>query len=69
MHARMLVEAGFEYVCEIEKAKLFRKRKQENVVGLFQNNIVVPRAGLEPATTRSSASPSMSSIESGALPV
>jgi len=30
---------------------------------------VVPRAGLEPATTRSSASPSMSSIESGALPV
>jgi hypothetical protein len=25
--ARMLVEAGFEYVCEIEKAKLFRKRK------------------------------------------
>jgi len=30
---------------------------------------VVPRAGLEPATTRSSASPSMSYIESGALPV
>ncbi len=30
---------------------------------------VVPRAGLEPATTRSSASPSISSIESGALPV
>lgn len=25
--ARMLVEAGFEYVCEVEGAKLFRKRK------------------------------------------
>ena len=25
--ARKLVEVGFEYVCEIEDAKLFRKRK------------------------------------------
>jgi hypothetical protein len=25
--ARLLVEAGFEYVCDVEGAKLFRKRK------------------------------------------
>ncbi len=25
--ARKLVEAGFEYICEIEDVKLFRKRK------------------------------------------
>ena len=48
--ARKLVESGFEYVCEIEDAKLFRKRKWTIVVGLFQINIMVPRAGLEPAT-------------------
>ena len=36
--------------------------------GFVPNNMEVPRAGLEPATTRSSASPS-SLLESGALPV
>jgi hypothetical protein len=25
--ARQLIEAGFEYVCEIQGAKLFKKRK------------------------------------------
>ncbi len=25
--AKVLVEAGFEYVCDVEDAKLFRKRK------------------------------------------
>jgi hypothetical protein len=40
-----------------------------NERSFLKESSVVPRAGLEPATTRSSASPSMSSIESGALPV
>jgi len=47
--ARMLVEAGFEYICDIEGVKLFRKRKQF-VAGLCQNDGLVPRAGFEPAT-------------------
>jgi len=36
----------------------------------MEDKIVVPRAGLELATTRSSASPStMPVVESGALPI
>ena len=35
----------------------------------LKESAVVPRAGLEPATTRSSASPSIGLIESGALPI
>jgi len=27
-----LIEAGFDYVCQIDKAKLFRKRKQRTVL-------------------------------------
>jgi hypothetical protein len=39
----------------------------QNVAGLFQNNNVVPRAGLELATTRSSASPSTTLLLSRVL--
>ena len=35
------------------------ENESECVSGLFQNDVLVPRAGFEPATTRSSASPSV----------
>jgi len=45
-----LIEVGFEYVCEQDGLKFFRKRKgSERVVG----SSVVPGAGFEPATSRS----------------
>ena len=34
----------------------------------LKESVMVPRAGLEPATTRSSASPSTCTVESSALP-
>ena len=40
-----------------------------NERSFLKESSVVPRAGLEPATTRSSASPSIRLIESGALPI
>ncbi|MCS7374512.1 MAG: hypothetical protein NDF56_06000 [archaeon GB-1845-036] len=32
--AKKLIERGFEYVCEVEGVKLFRKRKQEFTASL-----------------------------------
>ncbi len=40
-----------------------------NAGSFLKESAVMPRAGLEPATTRSSASPSTGSVESDALPV
>jgi post-segregation antitoxin (ccd killing protein) len=41
-----------------------------STVSFPKESVVVPRAGLEPATTRSSASPStMAVVESSALPI
>lgn len=46
------------------------KKIMEMYRRFIEDKIVVPRAGLELATTRSSASPStMSVVESGALPI
>jgi len=44
-----LKENGFEYICDQEDLKFFRKRKQ-SVAGLCKKSIVVPRAGFEPET-------------------
>ena len=50
-----LIETGFEYVCDLDSLRFFRKRKEKSVAGLCQNDVEMPRAGFEPATTRSSA--------------
>ena len=48
-----LIQDGFEFVYEQQNLKFFRKRKQ--CLGLMTKSIKMPRAGFEPATTRSSA--------------
>ncbi len=49
------------------KSKIFQGKIDKKII-FFKDELVVPRAGLEPATTRSSASPSIDYYESGALP-
>jgi integrase len=46
-----LIEADFEYVCDLDSLWFFRKPKEKSVAGLCQNDVEMPRAGFEPATT------------------
>ena len=62
--ATELVESSFEYVTEMQDIKLHQEKQS-----MSKRRFVVPRAGFEPATTRSSASPSKAKVfESSALP-
>ena len=45
--AKTLIEADFEYACEIEGVKLFREKKRF-LRGLSQKSIIAPGEGFEP---------------------